>query len=242
MNKSTFFQLKYYERPLISIFYIQDNYQADRIKKGQLGLYEIIKKNAQFYKFTDSIVEFTFKCVTRVPMFGEMMVKNQQMIRVIEEWAKNNQHFPINQNRVKIFKQGIVQWNNKTNLVNQQTLERVGNYSKERLNKFQKALKDQSTAEVSYDSDDDMYHHVFEEKEKIDFCDPNDNWYTGYVDIQLDEMVKCVSDLPPSQGSQPMQTWIETESDKLAPSNTQAVSEKRKLYSFYLTLLKNVSS
>mmetsp|Transcript_8862 Transcript_8862/g.8244 ORF Transcript_8862/g.8244 Transcript_8862/m.8244 type:complete len:88 (+) Transcript_8862:7539-7802(+) len=87
-----------------------------------------------------------------------------------------------------------------------------------------------------------MYHHFFKEKEKIDFCDFNDNWYTGFVDIQLDEMVKCVSDLPPNQGSQLIQVWIETESDKLAPNNTQAVSEKRKLNSFYLTLLKSISN
>ncbi len=29
--------------------------------------------------------------------------------------------------------------------------------------------------------------------------DLNDNWYTGFVEISLDEMIKCVSELQPNQ-------------------------------------------
>mmetsp|Transcript_5136 Transcript_5136/g.3820 ORF Transcript_5136/g.3820 Transcript_5136/m.3820 type:complete len:124 (-) Transcript_5136:444-815(-) len=104
MNRSTFDMLKLYERPLLFLFYIQDNYQADRIKKGQLGLHEILKKNTSYYKFTDSIVEFICKCVFRVPMFTEMLQRNQQIVRTIDEWARAYHHFPINQTRIKIFK------------------------------------------------------------------------------------------------------------------------------------------
>jgi len=48
--------------------------------------------------------------------------------------------------------------------------------------------------ENCYDSDDDMYEHPFQEKERVDFKDNMDNWFVGMVEISLDEMVKCVSD------------------------------------------------
>jgi hypothetical protein len=39
-----------------------------------------------------------------------------------------------------------------------------------------------------------MYDHKFVDKEKIDFCDQAGGWLTGFVDIAIDEMVKCVSE------------------------------------------------
>lgn len=50
------------------------------------------------------------------------------------------------------------------------------------------------------------------------FSDNNDSWHTGFVEIQLDEMVKCISETVIQQSNnQPVTYWIETESDKLAP-------------------------
>jgi len=53
-------------------------------------------------------------------------------------------------------------------------------------------------------------------------------------------MVKCISDN--LANGQQLAFWIETESDKLAPVNTQFLNEKRKLHQFYLSLLKNVQN
>ena len=70
----------------------------------------------------------------------------------------------------------------------------MSDYSKERMAKLNKYVhKEIPSHETMYDSDDDMYHHNFKTQERIDFLDQNDQWHTGYVDIALDEMVKCVS-------------------------------------------------
>lgn len=109
-----------------------------------------------------------------------------------------------------------------------------------KLNKL--IQKELPTVENTYDSDDDMYHHKFQEKERIDFADSSENqWHTGYIEIALDEMVKCVSESSTTPSGNPMTIWIETESDKLAPPNTYTMSEKRRMYSFYMSLLRSAN-
>ena len=75
----------------------------------------------------------------------------------------------------------------------------------------------------------------------MDFADTQDQWFTGFIEIALDEMVKCVSENPVTQNGNPMVIWIETESDKLAPPNTQTTSEKRRMHNFYMGMLKTAN-
>jgi len=51
----------------------------------------------------------------------EIMSKNLTMFRFIEQWTKENPHFPLNQQRTKIFKAGTVQLNNKPEIINQKS-------------------------------------------------------------------------------------------------------------------------
>lgn len=67
-----------------------------------------------------------------------------------------------------------------------------------------------------------------------------ENWQSGYVDIELDEMVKCVSETNFNASNQPIVFWIENESDKIAPPHTLHASEKRKMHQFYMQLLKQI--
>ena len=77
-----------------------------------------------------------------MPLWAEIMNKNNSFYRQIELWTKENPHFPLNQSRMKVFKNGIVNWNNKQpNLVNQNVLDKVSTYSKDRLQKLLKVLQ-----------------------------------------------------------------------------------------------------
>jgi hypothetical protein len=67
-------------------------------------------------------------------------------------------------------------------------------------------------------------------------------WYSGTIEVALDEMVQCKSDLIRQQTGTPITSWIEKESDRLAPPNTMTQSAKRSMHSFYLSLLKMVST
>lgn len=44
----------------------------------------------------------------RIPMLVEVMQKNASTFRYIEQWTKENPHFPINQTRTKIFKSQVI--------------------------------------------------------------------------------------------------------------------------------------
>lgn len=67
-----------------------------------------------------------------------------------------------------------------------------------------------------------------------------ENAFTGYVEIGLDEMVKCVTE--PTQTTKGITIWIETESDKLSLPHTLTASEKRKFHFYYMTLLKSITT
>jgi len=118
MPECTWEGLKSFERILLRQFQIQDGYQQERIKLGLNKLYEALRNNTMFYKYEDSLIEMICKFVTRVPMMVDMLGKQQNnpFLRHIEQWTKENLHFPVNQSRMKIFKKGLVSF--KPNSIN----------------------------------------------------------------------------------------------------------------------------
>ena len=95
--------------------------------------------------------------------------------------------------------------------------------------------------ENAFDSDDDNYHHQFQVKERVDFVDPMNNFQTGSIEMALDEMVKCVSEVT-QINQKPVINWIGTESDTLAAPNSLVANEKRKWHIFYMNLLRTIPS
>ena len=53
--------MKIYERSLVKMLLIKDQYQIDRTKRALQGLHEIMKSNTQYYKDIDSLIEIVFK-------------------------------------------------------------------------------------------------------------------------------------------------------------------------------------
>ena len=59
-------------------------------------------------------------------MFAYEMSKSNNLFRMIEQITKENPSFPYNQQRIKIFRDGFINWqhlNNKKNIVNQSKVE-----------------------------------------------------------------------------------------------------------------------
>ena len=65
--------------------------------------------------------------------------------------------------------------------------------------------------------------------------------YTGTVEVALDEMVKCVSEVTQANPKSVIQ-WIGTESDSLASPLSLTTSEKRRMHVFYIGLLKTLNN
>src|SRR3569833_371365 len=57
-QKAEFDRVRYFERPMIRVLQLQDSYQADRVKQGITGLFEMMKISMNYYKYTDSLIEF----------------------------------------------------------------------------------------------------------------------------------------------------------------------------------------
>jgi len=61
MSKGCFDVIKMHERPMLKLFQLQDQYQSDRIKKGVLGINDLLKGNTMFYKYVDSLIDMIYK-------------------------------------------------------------------------------------------------------------------------------------------------------------------------------------
>ena len=58
-------------------------------------LYEVLKKNTQFWKEADSLIELTYKLALRCKLFAIELHKNKNITRMIEQITKENPSFPI---------------------------------------------------------------------------------------------------------------------------------------------------
>lgn len=113
---STFDQMKTYERPLIKMLLIKDSYRLDRAKRALTGLQEIMKLNSLYYKDVDQVIEIVLKLLQKSETAVEYVNKNPQLLRLIEQWCKEYAHFPLNQTKTKIFRQGQIVWNQLKNM------------------------------------------------------------------------------------------------------------------------------
>jgi hypothetical protein len=121
LQKSFFEEMKIYEKPLIAQLMIKDDYQEDRVKKVISNLSEFLKQSVSNYKEFDSLVEILHKILQRSFIAVEILNKQNSLISFIERWQKENPHFPLNQSKTRVFKQGIIQWNSKLININQQS-------------------------------------------------------------------------------------------------------------------------
>lgn len=122
LQKSTFDEMKFYERALIKQLLIKDQYQPDRTKKALNNIYEIMKLNVSFYKEMDSLIDLVYKICQRSPFAVDMINKTPQYLQYIQTWCNSNPHFPLNLNKNRVFKAGLISWNNIKNVViNQQS-------------------------------------------------------------------------------------------------------------------------
>ena len=91
--------------------------------------------------------------------------------------TRENPSFPYNQGRLKIFRDGVINWqhiNREKKLVNQSKVDYITNYSKKRMEELNKVLKiaekmGENTQAASsmenendFDSDDDLYGETLE--------------------------------------------------------------------------------
>ena len=77
-------------------------------------------------------------------MFAQELSKNQNLYRMIEQITRENPSFPYNQQRIKIFREGVINWqhlNSKKNLVNQTRVDHITRYSKQRLANLARAIE-----------------------------------------------------------------------------------------------------
>lgn len=65
LSKVTFLEMKVYERALVKMLMIKDQYQGDRTKRAIQALFEIMKSNTAYYKDVDSLVDIVYKLASR---------------------------------------------------------------------------------------------------------------------------------------------------------------------------------
>lgn len=82
-------------------------------------------------------------------MFAMEMGKSRNLMTMIATITRENPSFPYNQGRIKIFRDGIINWqhiNKEKKLVDQSKVDSVANYSKKRLEKLNRVVEDSAAS------------------------------------------------------------------------------------------------
>jgi len=129
-----------FERPILLLVQLHDEYQSERIKMVLNNLYEMAKKSTQFWKFCDALIDLTCKLTLRCHDFAVELSKNKQFIQMLQQITKENPSFPVGNAKAKIFKTGQIDWNlnNKPGgiRVAQHNVDEIKAYTRQRLDRM----------------------------------------------------------------------------------------------------------
>ena len=170
-----------YERPLLTLVKIPDAYQRDRITWVLNDIYETFRKNPMHWKFCDQLIELTYKLAKFCRVFASEMSKSKNLVTMMATFTRDNPSFPYSQQRMKIFREGLINWQqlaDKKKVVNQNKVDQISNYSKHRIDNLLSAVNlgknvteghgEEAKLRPGEDSDDDCYNHTFKLNDIVD--------------------------------------------------------------------------
>lgn len=86
----------------------------------------------------------TYKLAKFCRVFANEMSKSKNLVTMMASHTRDNPSFPYSQQRQKIFRDGIINWqhwNDKKKLVNQNKVDQISNYSKQRIDNLLRAVE-----------------------------------------------------------------------------------------------------
>lgn len=136
--------IRNFERPLLRVVQVDDKFQGDRIKRVLVKLTELFKSCMTYFVQSDAIMEMVHKLAVRCPAFAQALAsQHQDLIKLIERYTKDYPTLPVGANRLKIFKEGPLKWQEiaGANVLNQKRLDWIANYSRARTARLLSHLK-----------------------------------------------------------------------------------------------------
>lgn len=111
IQEGNFQLIKKLERLVLDFVQIPDAYQPDRISRCLNYLYEVLKRNTQYWKQADSLIELVYKLALRCRAFAVELAKNKNLTRMIEQLTKENPSFPlVSTATTRLFKEYTINW------------------------------------------------------------------------------------------------------------------------------------
>mmetsp|Transcript_11513 Transcript_11513/g.19472 ORF Transcript_11513/g.19472 Transcript_11513/m.19472 type:complete len:311 (-) Transcript_11513:529-1461(-) len=140
INNRDSLYIRQIERAVVRMLQIEDRYTAERTKRMLQKINDVARANTLFYVHMESIFELIFKVSVKSFIASLCLTNkiNQDLTRFLERYLKENYTLPVGGNdKTRIFKEGQINWNEiKSNVLNQNKLDWISNYSKTRAQKF----------------------------------------------------------------------------------------------------------
>jgi hypothetical protein len=138
--------MRQYERPLLRMVQIRDRHQADRVKRIQQKLAEIMRANWLCYLVCDALVEMVLKLCLRSPIFSQSLVQHQDLYKLIDKYSRDHHTLPVGgQSKMRVFKEGHIKWAElggvKPAFLTRSKLDWISRYTATRINKLTTHLK-----------------------------------------------------------------------------------------------------
>lgn len=87
IQASDFDKLYFYQRPIVQMILINDEFTKERIKKALGAMIEYLKHDGNYYKYGDTVINIMHKILKRSPVAAQVFKEFQnQTMRTVETW------------------------------------------------------------------------------------------------------------------------------------------------------------
>jgi len=100
-----------------SLIGLKDSFNTKRVEYAVPMLMNVIESNQNYYKATEICINFLVNIAANTPSVKELIVRNKDWCRMIEEWLKKNRNPPAKKAQMKMYKfDNDKQDNDQTNI------------------------------------------------------------------------------------------------------------------------------
>lgn len=168
-------------RQLTWMLKLQDNLQNDRVDLALKSFNEIMKENKNYYRATETCIDYLFKIITRITPVKEWILRKMKDIKWIDTWLKDNQYPMAGRTNITLYKPRSQNWNN-SGYQPKGNLDRI-----EFMKKIAKgSIPDRS---LDWDSDFEVDEEALQEGNKIDAIDSAGRWSRATIMQSIGELV-----------------------------------------------------
>ncbi|CAG9315438.1 USP34_5 [Blepharisma stoltei] len=204
-----------YMRQLTWMLKLPDSIQVDRVDYILKSFNEIMKDNKNYYRATETCIDYLFKIMTRIQPVREWVLRKYKDIKWIEVWLKDSQYptaSGMGRSPISIYKPRTQNWST-SNYTPKNLADKVEFFKKV----MKGSIPDRS---AEWDSDGEIDEECLQEGKKLDAIDiAGQKWTKATIVQSMGELIYLRYDGYGEKTSR----WVDSQSETIAPEGSKVI-------------------